>query len=250
MAKIWEAGPEKQSDRFVLLALADFANDDGECWPSMQRLASKTCMTERGAQKIVRRLEADGWLTIGTGGGRHGCNQYTINPEPRSPFQEVETPNEVHPERGSPPNVDAETLNESAENPEHGSPEPSRTIKEPSEEPPVGPPAEDEPPPKARLPEAWVLDDAGWDYARSLKLNDTEIQEIADDFHAYWTDRRDRDSRKSERGWRQCWKNRVRVVAPQFIRNRNLAFSAGAGRYGQGGGIAGVVARRRSAGQI
>ena len=132
MAKIWETGPEKQSERFVLLALADFANDQGECWPSMQRLAEKTCMTERGAQKIVRRLEADGWLTIGTGGGRHGCNQYTINPEPCSPFQEVETPNEVHPERRSPPNVDAETPNKSAENPEHRSPEPSRITKEPS----------------------------------------------------------------------------------------------------------------------
>lgn len=131
MAKIWDCGPDRQSDRFLLLALADFANDAGECWPGMKSVAQKCCMTERGAQKIIRRLEDDGWLSIDTGGGRHGCNRYVINTERRSGFSS-ETPNEVHPEhRSPPPNVDAETPNVDAENPEHRSPEPSRTIKEP-----------------------------------------------------------------------------------------------------------------------
>ena len=78
-------------------------------------------MTERGVQKVIRRLEAEGWLEIDTGNGRNGCNQYTIK-----------TPNTVHPEQGSGVNVGAETPNKDAKNPEHGSPEPSGTIKEPS----------------------------------------------------------------------------------------------------------------------
>lgn len=91
MSMIWESGPSNQAERFVLLALADFANDNGECWPALKTVASKCCMTDRGAQKIIRRLEESGWLKIDTGGGRKGCNNYLINPEPRSP-----------PEHGSP----------------------------------------------------------------------------------------------------------------------------------------------------
>ena len=121
MSMVWSNGPEKQADRFVLLALSDYANDAGECWPAVKSIGEKVCMTERGVQKVIRRLEAEGWLEIDTGNGRNGCNQYTIK-----------TPNTVHPEQGSGVNVGAETPNKDAKNPEHRSPEPSRTINEPS----------------------------------------------------------------------------------------------------------------------
>lgn len=121
MAKIWEYGPESQGERFVLLALADYANDEGECWPSLGGIARRTCLSERGIQKILKRLCDGGWLGIEYGKGRRNCNIYTIK-----------TPNEVHPERGSPPNLSAETPNLGVKNPERGSPEPSITVKEPS----------------------------------------------------------------------------------------------------------------------
>jgi len=106
MSMIWDDGPAKQSERFVLLALADYANDQGECWPSIAGIARKTCLTERGVQKILRRLSDDGWLLIEVGTGRKNCNIYT-----------VKTPNDVHPEQSSPPNLSAETPNLSAETP-------------------------------------------------------------------------------------------------------------------------------------
>lgn len=233
MSAIWDHGPEKQADRFVLLALADFANDDGECWPSVKTVSRKVCMTERGVQKIVQRLESEGWLSVVYGGGRHGCNLYTVNPErgsPRTTFT---------------PNVDTETPNKDAENPERGSPEPSLTINEPSL-PPVSP--KPKPPPKAHLPEDWTPTDSDREYAISQNLTDDDIEEIADDFRTYWTERTDARGKKSERGWCQAWKNRVRSVAPQFIRNRRMALPASALGYGQGGGIAGAVARRRLGG--
>ena len=86
MARIWDEGPNSQSDRFVLLSLADYANDAGECWPSIAGICKKVCMSDRGIQKIIRRLEDGGWLEIDRGNGRHGCNKYTIK-----------TPNHVHP---------------------------------------------------------------------------------------------------------------------------------------------------------
>lgn len=123
MSDVWQNGPKDQSERFVLLALADYANDDGECWPSIAGICQKTCMTDRGVQKIIRRLEDGGWLSIEVGVGRKNCNVYTIkNPEPRSPRTTFT------------PNVVAETPNVVPKNPEPRSPEPSLTIKEPSAE--------------------------------------------------------------------------------------------------------------------
>lgn len=126
MARVWETGPTNQAERFVLLALADFANDAGECWPSIKAICGKVCMSERGVQTVIRRLEAGGWLAIETGNGRHGCNKYTI-----------ETPQEMHPanpagnapRRKCTPHMDAETPHMDARNPAPGAPEPSRTIK-------------------------------------------------------------------------------------------------------------------------
>lgn len=248
MAQIWDHGPQNQGERFVLLALADFANDAGECWPSIAGIRRKTCMSERGVQTVLRRLEDAGWLEVEAGGGRKNCNRYTIKTPQEMQGKAAETPQEMPPQEmrgyGKTPQMDAETPQMDAENPAPDAPEPSRTIIEPSEEPPCIPPTASKPV-KARMPDDWVLDDDGWAYARSLQLRDDEIQEIADDFQAYWFDRTDRDGRKSERGWRQCWRNRVRSVAAQFIRNRGVAFPARTGGYGQSRSIAGVVARRR-----
>jgi hypothetical protein len=40
----------------VLLALADSANDDGYCWPSVRYLSKKCNMGERSIQKFLARL--------------------------------------------------------------------------------------------------------------------------------------------------------------------------------------------------
>jgi hypothetical protein len=132
MSRIWDEGPSTQAERFVLLAIADNASDSGLAYPSVASLARKTCMTERGIQKILRRLEAGGWLFTDAREGRKNCNLYTIfaakkgmpdpehgslNPEHGSPQRGSLDPEHgsLDPERGS---LD----------PEHGSPEPSLTI--------------------------------------------------------------------------------------------------------------------------
>jgi hypothetical protein len=117
MSAIWERGPVKQSERFVLLALADYANDDGECWPSIAGIARKTCLSERGVQTIIRRLEADGWLEIEAGNGRKNCNLYHIKNPAASAPRSICTPQ-----------MDAETPQMDAENPAASAPEPSITI--------------------------------------------------------------------------------------------------------------------------
>lgn len=95
MAQVWENGPADRTELLVLLALSDFANDQGKAWPAMKSIAKKSRLSsERAAQKIVRRLEEKGWVSIATGGGRSGCNEYVINPVPLFGVIGGETPSQ------------------------------------------------------------------------------------------------------------------------------------------------------------
>jgi DNA-binding MarR family transcriptional regulator len=126
MSWVWEHGPKSGTDRLVLLALANFCDDAGACFPSVGRIAEMACVTPRGAQKALRRMADAGVISIETGGGRSRCNRYSIalNPERHSlntVHPEPQTANEVHPLRPKPRTQVHETLN-------GGSPEPSVTV--------------------------------------------------------------------------------------------------------------------------
>lgn len=98
MTAAWEREDISSTQKLVLLALADWANDEGLCWPSITRLAAKASLTSRAVQKAIRSLEEVGFIrrveVFGKG------NQYWIS----IPLNEVHpcttfTPplNEVHP---------------------------------------------------------------------------------------------------------------------------------------------------------
>lgn len=58
-------------ETLVLLALGDWANDEGQAWPTMAKLASHARCSERGLQVILARMEKCGWISIErTAGGR------------------------------------------------------------------------------------------------------------------------------------------------------------------------------------
>lgn len=59
---VWASGPRRQADFLTLLALADYANDAGLCWPGIEGLCIKARLSDRALQRSIRRLEADGWL--------------------------------------------------------------------------------------------------------------------------------------------------------------------------------------------
>lgn len=122
MSMVWDSDLPSM-ERLVLLAVADFCDDQGKCWPSIARIATKCGMSERGVRKILRRLEDAGWLVTNLGVARNGCNEYLVKPgtvfppEPCSPRNDSVAPPRNH----VPPT------------PEPGSAKPSRTTKEPSE---------------------------------------------------------------------------------------------------------------------
>src|SRR3990167_8256188 len=62
MTQVWEHSKQKGTFLLVLLALADSANDEGYCWPSIKTLSRKSRMLERNLRVILSKLEGDGEL--------------------------------------------------------------------------------------------------------------------------------------------------------------------------------------------
>lgn len=123
MAEVWDNGPSNQGELLVLLALADFADDDGFCWPSVAAIASKARIEERSARRVIRRLEEAGWLSVKVGRGRHGCSEYRIKPGPKVP--RTECPPDIECTKPGPAVHETRTPR---------SPEPSGTVKNRQEE--------------------------------------------------------------------------------------------------------------------
>jgi hypothetical protein len=76
--RVWKHGKAKRGARLVLLALADFANDHGEAWPSLGTLAIKTRLSDRDVRYALRRLEHAGEIKTLRNQGPHGSNLYQI----------------------------------------------------------------------------------------------------------------------------------------------------------------------------
>ncbi|MDP2606094.1 MAG: conserved phage C-terminal domain-containing protein [Deltaproteobacteria bacterium] len=79
MARVWGHSQQKGGELLVMLALADFANDAGESWPSIPTLADKSRLAERHTRRVLRNLESAGEIRrVGTNGGRNRRNHYFI----------------------------------------------------------------------------------------------------------------------------------------------------------------------------
>lgn len=92
MAAVWDHATAKGGERLLLLAIADYARDDGGgAWPSLQRLADKTLFSERNVRYLLRKLEESGELAIHQGAGPHGANRYTITLVNWRPQPETDT---------------------------------------------------------------------------------------------------------------------------------------------------------------
>lgn len=64
MARVWDQSRHSGSNLLILLAIADFSDDDGQAYPSVSKLADKCRMSKRNAQDRLRELSESGELTI------------------------------------------------------------------------------------------------------------------------------------------------------------------------------------------
>jgi hypothetical protein len=79
---VWDHSASQGTDRLVLLALADSADDSGSCWPSMLTISRKAKVSERTARRAIRTLEDAGEVRSVRGGGMTS-NRYRIMLDPR-----------------------------------------------------------------------------------------------------------------------------------------------------------------------
>ena len=99
------AAPINATQKLVLLALCDCANDHGECYPSVQKLLEKTSLKERAVQAAMAALEAAGYMRREFRNGR--STVYWMTPQP--PHQThprtkcTPAPNAPAPARHAPP---------------------------------------------------------------------------------------------------------------------------------------------------
>lgn len=79
IAYVWESSPFKGERLLLHLALADFANDEGECWPSQPTLARKARCSVTWVRLGLRDLKTEGLLeVVSEGSGRGNRTQYRL----------------------------------------------------------------------------------------------------------------------------------------------------------------------------
>ncbi|WP_256658228.1 helix-turn-helix domain-containing protein [Pseudomonas sp. DG56-2] len=78
MTACWPLQGMSPAQKSVLISLSDNANDDGVCWPSVARIAERTCLSERAVRNALRWLEEVKILTAHMRAGR--STWYTVSP--------------------------------------------------------------------------------------------------------------------------------------------------------------------------
>ncbi|MBD8492986.1 helix-turn-helix domain-containing protein [Pseudomonas syringae] len=118
------------AQKSVLISLADNANDEGVCWPSIATICMRTCLSERAVRNAIRWLEESGLLKSDQRFGR--STWYTVTPARYAPGSKCPPAPDAPPPRHQMPPT-----------PAYGAPNPGTrcpqnhngTVKEPSIEP-------------------------------------------------------------------------------------------------------------------
>lgn len=229
------------AQKSVLISLADQANDDGVCWPSIGTVALRTCLTDRAVRKAVRELESMGILVSNGRSGR--STYYTITVEnfvppvrkkrtrkAAVPRNEVPPTPEPHsaPESSSPGTTFPPPRNEVPPTPEPDSGDPGTTFPQNRKEPSLNhqrtvreghasapaPLGEKSPAKKStrgtRLPSDWQPGPEFFSAAHEIhpRLSNLQVVEIANRFRDYWV--AESGQRAVKLDWLATWRNWVR----------------------------------------
>ena len=236
------SGPRKA----VLAYMADRASDDGSgIWASKKTIAEEIEHGRSTVIKVCKEFVSEGLLIVT--GSRKCANgatvEYAINIAAVRALPSIKGSTS-----GTSVDRDPST---SGTPPVHqrdpkGSTSGTQTTLEPSlnQENPVIP--FDDPPQNQNkracsIPENWVPSDENIAHAVSKNLTNEEIEDEANNF-------RDHHLAKGTKfkDWNAGWRTWIRMSLK--FRDSRMAGKQAGGRYGQGGGIAGAVARRRAGG--
>jgi DNA-binding MarR family transcriptional regulator len=109
MSAVWERQDITPTQKLVLLAFADWANDEGLCWPSIERVCVKSSLTRRTVQVAIRDLSEMGllvqekstgrsckyWITLGAQ-EMHPCSSSAPEAQEKRPRGAGNAPNTLY----------------------------------------------------------------------------------------------------------------------------------------------------------
>ena len=206
MTAVW-AVDLPHSEKIVLLALADNANDEGACYPSVATLMQKCGMSDRSIQRSIVRLHELGHLTCHYRTGR--STVYTVHP------RQAVTPDRLSPptqRRGTPDTVSPPPPTLCHPTPDTVSP---LTVIEPSIEPSPNLKSAR----AARVERATRLPA---DFELTVERQSIAVKEARDperefaNFKDYWTAASGANARKHD--WDAAWRNWCRRAHDMTVR--------------------------------
>jgi len=228
MSAVFESKTLGPTERLVMLALADHADDSGRCYPSNSRLCERTGLSERAVRQNVRALESGGFLSVLIGAGQAGANVYIVRPHGGQ---------EMPPAGNAPGTICRQGGHDVPLGGAPDAPKPSVTINEPS----IGAAPRRRRKPEVPIPADWVPNDRNLADARDRNFTDQEIRHEASQF-------RDKHIAKGSlfRDWDAAW--RTWLGNARKFESRSMAGKAAPGGRGQGRSLASIVAERRLSG--
>jgi hypothetical protein len=214
------------TQKAVLVSLADQANDDGVCWPRVETISIRTCLSERAVQIAIRWLADHGALRLERRYKR--STVFTVTPadfrKDADCSGERGSGEESSGEQSSGEDGSGERDSVSGERGAlsgaqitafSGERRAPRTVKEPSKEPSRN---ISSPPSSAargsRLPKDWVLTKklAVWALTEQPTWTAEHVRKVADSFKDHWDAKPGKDGRKTD--WDATWRNWVRNSKP------------------------------------
>jgi len=222
----------------VLVKLADNADCDGVCWPSISTIAEATELSRASVLRAIRDLEEGGFIKVirNKVNGVNAGNKYRVMVTETASEAEggvvshrhqggiTQTPgvvSERHPNRHIEPSLNR------------------KTPPDPPSKPNAGKKRE---PVQTQLPEGWTLPDESRDYAITEGLSDGEIERIAENFALHHRSKGNRF-----KSWHLAWCKWVRNEIKWAAERRSKA-RPGKGSGGRSSGGAYVDAYRRNYG--
>jgi hypothetical protein len=76
---VWKYGPADHAQFVAELALAEFADNSGLCWPSVETIAARSRVSKRNTIRALKDLEAGDWISIQRKSHERKGNTYHIN---------------------------------------------------------------------------------------------------------------------------------------------------------------------------
>lgn len=235
------------SEKLVLLALSNYADEHMQCWPSQQRLADDCCMSERGIRKILAELESRKVLSREPrrrDDGYRASDKFTLHflgtvtAEAEIILPELRSPEQISAEPRSPERQTDLTGTEVQFLPAPGA---GLTTLEPSEEPSVEPSlsAQGRARRKAtrRVPEDWSP-------GPSVIRVGAEVGLTAGELERELARMRDHEYRSGHSDWDAAARNWLRTAAERRPRERPDKLTAKQANYARAFAGAEDAARR------